>query len=219
MSIQNYFFEQEKIKPILTSFINCGCDYNAMPMALKKPMRAYVHDNIPYVWLSDGYHFIEAIFTKDAINEFRKLYTPKHSFSQLRDKMIMISKWSLKIKQVESNKYYTSYQNLTVQLIVEHFKPQSYEKPMPKQILQTICLFRDPEVQVMIRHRRHQVMKDVLAKHCYYHGGQDATEMPSMKDVLSGAQKFPFKAIRNDDDIDMENSSEEEKPKIDNSDI
>lgn len=90
----SYYFECEKFKPILTSFLNSNCDLNAMPLPLKKPMRLTVHDNIPYVWLSDGYNFIEALFTKDAIHEFRKNYS-HIKFSSLRDKIILVTKWSL----------------------------------------------------------------------------------------------------------------------------
>jgi hypothetical protein len=65
-----------------------------MPLALKKPMRVYVQDNIPYVWLSDGYNFMEALFTKEAINEFRK-HNSTLKFSSLREKILYVNKWSI----------------------------------------------------------------------------------------------------------------------------
>lgn len=89
-----YIFEQERLKPVISHFINSGCDFNAVPLELRKSLRLFVIDNIPYMWLSDGFHFIEALFTKDAVNEFRKNY-PHVKFSGLRDKILFVNKWSL----------------------------------------------------------------------------------------------------------------------------
>jgi hypothetical protein len=75
---------------------------------LKKPIKVAVHDMIPYLWLSDGTWFLDSQFTKEAINEFRKNHTT-HKFSGLKDKVLLISKWHLIIKQVDSKSYYTSY--------------------------------------------------------------------------------------------------------------
>lgn len=60
------------------------------------------------MWVSDGYHFIEAHFTKESISEFRKNYSHM-KFSSLRDKIIYISKWSLRVKALSSKECYTSY--------------------------------------------------------------------------------------------------------------
>jgi hypothetical protein len=65
-------FEQEKIKPFLQAFINNNFDMNAVPLGLKKSTRLFIYDLIPYVWLSDGHHFIEAHFSKESIIDFRK---------------------------------------------------------------------------------------------------------------------------------------------------
>jgi len=92
----------------LSAFINNKFDFEAIPLALKKSTRLYVHDYIPYVWLSDGYHLIEAYFTKESINEFRKNYSHM-KFSALRDKILYINKWSLKVKPVSSRECLTSY--------------------------------------------------------------------------------------------------------------
>lgn len=103
-----YYFERENLKPLLTSYINSNFDFEAVPLQLRKSMRLCLWENIPYVWLSDGYHFIEGLFTKEAVNEFRKNY-PHIKFSALRDKMILASKWSLRVRQTDSRKDYTSY--------------------------------------------------------------------------------------------------------------
>lgn len=71
-------------------------------------MRVYVHENIPFVWLCDGYHYIEAHFTKDAINDFRKNHTTV-KFSNLREKILILTRWRLIMKHEDSKTSYTSY--------------------------------------------------------------------------------------------------------------
>ena len=64
-------------------------------------MRVYMHDNIPHIWLCDGYMFMEAHFTKEAINEFRKTYSTT-MFSALREKILILTRWKLVMKQEDS---------------------------------------------------------------------------------------------------------------------
>jgi hypothetical protein len=113
-----FLFSQEKIKPLVSSFINNKFDFEAVPPILRKPTRFYVHEYIPFTWLSDGYHFIEAYFSKDSINDFRKNYSHM-KFSALRDKIIYVSKWSLKVKAVNSRECYTSYSNLSFYIVID----------------------------------------------------------------------------------------------------
>jgi hypothetical protein len=40
-------FEQERLKPILESFLQYGCNFEEMPCTLKKQFRVYMHENIP----------------------------------------------------------------------------------------------------------------------------------------------------------------------------
>jgi len=42
----------------------------------------------------------------------------------LNEKVILITKWSLELKKVNSNDVFTSYAGLEVRLIVREFKPQ-----------------------------------------------------------------------------------------------
>ena len=79
-----------------------------MPIALKKQMRVYIHDNIPHLWLGDGFNFIEAHFTKDAINEFRKNFNTV-KFSYLKDKILVVTKWRLVSNHVDSRTCFTSF--------------------------------------------------------------------------------------------------------------
>lgn len=52
---------------------------------------------IPMVQLSDGFTFIEAVFTKEAVNSFRKNYSHLR-LSNMRDRLLKITKWSLQLK-------------------------------------------------------------------------------------------------------------------------
>lgn len=152
-----HYFEQERLKPTVEAFLNSGCDFNEVPMALKKQMRVYVHDNIPHIWLSDGYHFVEAHFTKEAINDFRKNYS-NVKFNNLREKMLAISRWRLVAKYEDSRSSLTSYMNVSVHLVVENFRPLVYEKPAVRQINDTKCLFRDSDIQSIIRAKRQETI-------------------------------------------------------------
>lgn len=60
MSSTTYYFDSERLKPLVTSFIYEECRFSEVPAQLKKPLRLYVHENIPSVWLSDGFHYLEA---------------------------------------------------------------------------------------------------------------------------------------------------------------
>ena len=104
----SYLFENERLKPIIASYINSNFDFEAIPLNLRKHMRLSVQENIATFWVNDGFHFLEAQFTKDAINEFRKSYS-HIKFQSLKGGIMFISKWSLKIKECDSRKVYTSY--------------------------------------------------------------------------------------------------------------
>ncbi len=69
-----YFFENERLKPLVTCFLNVNFDNEAVPIPLKKSIRLAIKENIPLVMVSDGFHNMEAVFTKEAVNEFRKNY-------------------------------------------------------------------------------------------------------------------------------------------------
>ena len=115
--------------------------------------------------MSDGYNFIEAIFTKEAINEFRKYYSHVR-FSSLRDKIIYINKWKLEISSVESKKYFNSYQNLTIRLVIESFKPKMHEPLNSKHTNggNHESIFRNPEIQMYVRNFRHWFTQKIICK-------------------------------------------------------
>jgi hypothetical protein len=46
------------------------------------------------VQLGDGFNFIEAVFTKEAVNSFRKNYSHL-KLSKMNDRLLKLNKWSL----------------------------------------------------------------------------------------------------------------------------
>jgi hypothetical protein len=89
-----------------------------MPAAFKKNMKVFIIEIIPTILVSDGHNFIEAVFSKESINEFRK-YFSHVKFSNLRDKVIQLGKWSLQIDHVNSRKTFNSHSNVNIKLIIE----------------------------------------------------------------------------------------------------
>ena len=113
-----HIFDKEKLRPIVDLFFKTGADFNKFPASFKRPMRLIMSENIPQVHLGDGFLFMEAFFTKEAINDFRKNYSHL-KFSNLRDKIVFVQRWSLHIRQRDSSRDLCTYNNLTVVLCVE----------------------------------------------------------------------------------------------------
>lgn len=91
-----------------------------MPKALRSDMTVIIIEILPEILISDSHNFMEAIFTKESINDFRRNYG-NMKFSGLRDKAIQVSKWRLQIDFVDSNKVFNSYNNMTIKLVIEQF--------------------------------------------------------------------------------------------------
>ena len=78
----------------MTLFVNYGCNFEEnFPQNYKKPLTLYFHEVIPMVQLGDGFNFIEAIFTKEAVNSFRKNYSHLR-ISSMKDRLLKLNKWS-----------------------------------------------------------------------------------------------------------------------------
>lgn len=46
-------------------------DWNLVPKEYRKPLKCYVKESTPYFLVTDGYFFVQAYFTKEAIEDFR----------------------------------------------------------------------------------------------------------------------------------------------------
>lgn len=65
--------------------------------------------------------------------------------------------------------------------MVEQFRPLTFEKPPQSQISTSKSVFREPEIEHMVRNKRHEVLKEVL----YLQGSRDSFAVPSAKDIFS----------------------------------
>jgi hypothetical protein len=105
---KHYAFDKSKLKPIVKKFFTLADGDVEKEALFDKPIRLFMSENIPMVWLSDGYHFIEAQFSKGAISDFRRDF--KHlKFYQLRDKILYLTKWRMEIRSCNSESCYNSH--------------------------------------------------------------------------------------------------------------
>lgn len=116
-----------------------------MPNALKRDLTVIIIEILPVILVSDSHNFLEAIFTKESINEFRRNYSHL-KFSNLRDRAIQVTKWRLQIDFVDSNKAFNSFQNMTVRLVIEQFHSHHNEHLSQKQTKAAMSVFREPNV-------------------------------------------------------------------------
>ncbi|CDW80594.1 UNKNOWN [Stylonychia lemnae] len=199
-----HYYDNERIKPLVTSFINANFDFEAIPLQLKKSMRVGVQEHIAFFWVNDGYHFLEAVFTKEAVNEFRKNW-PHLKFIGLKEKILLITKWSLRIREADSRKLFTSYQNLQIQIVIEGFKPILHEKPNPKQHFQATNIYHDEEIQTYLRHKRHEMIRGFLSNHIFFRTkGENKLELPSIKLIKKQQSQYELLKVQNDSSSDNE---------------
>ena len=95
---KQYTFEREQLKTLVKLFLDNNGQFNEnYPEEAKKAMKLFFYDTIPMVQLGDGFNFIEAVFTKEAANSFRKNYSHLR-LGQMRDRLLKLTEWSLQMK-------------------------------------------------------------------------------------------------------------------------
>ena len=136
-------------KTLFTDLINHNGDSSKLNKDLSKQMlKVFVKETSPYFLISDSFFYVPAYFTQAALDEFQKKF-PTTSFSDLNQKVILISNWSLELKKVDSNSVFTSYGGIEVRLIVNSFKPQLGDSVHPvrttndKEIVLGLCAGRN----------------------------------------------------------------------------
>jgi hypothetical protein len=134
-------------KQLYTEVFNQGGDFSKVSANLKKPIKCYVKESFPHFLITDGYFFVPAYFTKEAVAEFHSKFSNVH-IVDLAEKVIVLNSWTLEIKKVNSAEVFTSYANLEVRLVVQSFKPNLQEKLNPTRY--PINLYRDDEVKTII---------------------------------------------------------------------
>lgn len=150
-------------KTLYTQMIQNGGDYDALPKdLLRKDLQVFVKESRPYFLVSDSYFYVPAYFTQSAITEYNSKF-PQVNVLDLDGKVIVITKWSLELRKVNSQEVFTSYANVECRLIVHSFKPQLKETLHPTRY--PTNLYRDDEFKTTIQAFRHsQVLAASAAK-------------------------------------------------------
>lgn len=110
-------------KTLYTQMIQNGGAYDALPKdLLRKDLQVFVKETKPYFLVSDSYFYVPAYFTAAAISEYNSKF-PQVNVLDLEGKVIVITKWSLELRRVNSDEVFTSYAGVECRLIVHSFKP------------------------------------------------------------------------------------------------
>lgn len=148
-------------KQLYSEMFNVGGDFSKVSKEYKKPLKCYVKESFPHFLVTDGFFFVPAYFTKQAIEEFRNKFG-NVNVTDLRDKVIVLNTWHLEMRKVNSAEIFTSYMNLEARLVVTSLKPNLQEKLNPTRY--PINLFRDNEMKLTIQHFVHQNVQRSVSK-------------------------------------------------------
>lgn len=142
-------------KTLYTQMIQNGGDYSALPQAmLKKDLQVFVKETKPYFLVSDSFFYVPAYFTDAAIKEYQSKF-PQVNVLDLEGKVIVITKWTLELRKVNSKECFTSYAGVECRLIVHSFKPQLQLKQSLHPTRYPTNLYRDDEFKTSIQAFRH----------------------------------------------------------------
>ena len=139
--------QQSAFKQLFTEILNQGGDFSKVSKDLKRPLKTYVKESYPYFLVTDGYFYVQAYFTKEAVAEYRQKFG-NVNITELHDRVIVLNNWTLEMRKVNSNEVFTSYANLEIRLIVNSFKPNLNERLNPNRY--PVNLFRDDEIKTHI---------------------------------------------------------------------
>lgn len=141
-------------KTLYTQMIENGGDYDALPKdILKKDLQVFVKETRPYFLVSDSFFYVPAYFTQAALNDYNSKF-PSVNILDLEGKVIVITKWTLELRKVNSQEVFTSYAGIECRLIVHAFKPQLKEQLHPTRY--PTNLYRDDEFKTTIQSLRHR---------------------------------------------------------------
>ena len=135
-------------KTLYTQMIQNGGDYSALPQAmLKKDLQVFVKETKPYFLVSDSFFYVPAYFTQAAITEYQSKF-PQVNVLDLDGKVIVITKWTLELRRVNSAEVFTSYAGVECRLIVHSFRSQLKKSVLPTRYPTNI--YRDDEFKTTI---------------------------------------------------------------------
>ncbi len=113
--------KESAFKQLYAEMFNQGGNFSSVKDSLKKPIKCYVKESFPHFLISDGFFFVNCYFTPEAEKEFRSKFS-NQNITDLAQKVIILNKWHLEIKKVNSAEVFTSYHNLEVRMVVQSFK-------------------------------------------------------------------------------------------------
>ena len=149
-------------KTLYTQMIANGGNYDGLPQSLlKKDLQVFVKESRPYFLVSDSFFYVPAYFTQAALAEYKSKFASVDVLD-LESKVIVITKWSLELRKVNSAEVFTSYAGLECRLIVHSFKPQLKENLHPTRY--PTNLYRDDEFKTTIQAFRHGQVCAAAAK-------------------------------------------------------
>lgn len=179
-------------KRLYTQMIAAGGDESKIPADMrKKDLQVFVKETRPYFLVSDSYFYVPAYFTPAAASEFKSKFS-NTDWNDLETKVIVITKWSLELRKVDSASVFTSYAGLECRLIVHSFKPLLKEKLHP--IRYPTNLYRDDEFKTTIQAFRHSQLRataDARATSMAPIGGGKGQASQGI--VAGGAGEWSFK--------------------------
>lgn len=153
--------QQSAFKQLFTEVLAQGGDFSKVSKDLKRPLKTYVKESYPHFLVTDGYFFVQAHFTKEAVAEFKSKFS-NVNITELHDRVIVLNSWSLELHRVNSAEVFTSYGNIEIRLVVHSFKPNLNERLNPTRY--PINLFRDDELKTQIQHFRHTALQAAAGK-------------------------------------------------------
>ena len=143
-------------KTLYTGMIEAGGNYDALPAnLLKKDLQVFVKESRPYFLVSDSFFYVPAYFTQAAMNEYNSKFSSVN-VQDLESKVIVITKWTLELRKVNSAEVFTSYAGLECRLIVHSFKPQLKADVNLHPSRYPTNLYRDDEFKTTIQAFRHK---------------------------------------------------------------
>lgn len=103
-----------RLEALVAKYLTSKCEFDTFPQQLRQTQfKVSVFEFLPEVWVSDDQYYMEAVFTREAYNDFKKLHAGQ-KLLKLKDKMILVKRWGLVAKEVDSEEVYTSYMNVKV---------------------------------------------------------------------------------------------------------
>jgi hypothetical protein len=152
--------EKSAFKALFTEMVASNGDFSKVNAKYKKSIKVFVKESYPHFLISDGYFYVPAYFTKEAVKEFRE--KNNSHIVDLADKVIVLNKWTLETRKAGRDNAFGSYDGVEIKLVVQSFKTSLQDKLNPVRYPSN--LFRDNEMKTIIQHYKHECLQKALGK-------------------------------------------------------